>query len=167
VRPIALLLATLALAGCGSTGSTGEFGEVKLVMPARQTADDVGVYFATSRGYDEAEGVTLEPTRDQATADFRIAARPPANCVAVLAIVQPDKLVLCVDKFILSDDPDKVKAVAAALQRGYTQAQLEPDEAAAAMNISAADVEDAAPTWTAGASKFGALKPGPGRQPLY
>ena len=119
------------------------------------------------RGYDEAEGVTLEPTRDQATADFRITDKPPANCVAVLAIVQPDKLVLCVDKFILSDDPDKVKAVAAALQRGYTQAQLEPDEAAAAMNISADDVEDAAPTWTAGASTFGALKPGPGRKPLY
>jgi len=167
VRLTALLLATLALAGCGATGTTGEFGDVPLLLPPTASANDVSVYFAASRGFDEAEGVTLQPARD-GTADFRITAHPPANCVAVLAIVQPDKLVLCVDKFILGDDRDKVKAVAAALERGYTQAQLEPDEAAQAMpDLQATAVEDAAPTWTAGAKRFGQLKPGAGRDPLY
>jgi ABC-type nitrate/sulfonate/bicarbonate transport system substrate-binding protein len=167
VRLTALLLVTLALAGCGGAGSTGEFGEIPLLLPKTPSANDVGVYFAVSRTFDEAEGVTLQPQRDGA-ADFRITDRPGANCVAVLAIVQPDKLVLCVDKFILSDDRDKVKAVAAALARGYEQAQLEPDEAAQSMpGISATQVEDAAPTWTAGARRFGQLAPGPGRDPLY
>src|SRR5690349_17085387 len=104
VRPLTLLLATLVLAGCGATGSTGEFGEVPLRLPKTPSANDVGVYFASSRGFDEAEGVTLQPIRE-GTTDFRITDRPGANCVAVLAIVQPDRLVLCVDKFILSDDP--------------------------------------------------------------
>jgi len=90
-----------------------------------------------------------------------------AASVAVLAIVQPDKLVLCADRFTLSDERDKVRAVAAALERGYTQAQLEPDEAAQVMGIDATQVEDAAPSWTAGAKRFGELKPGPGRDPLY
>jgi hypothetical protein len=97
VRFIVLPL-ILLLAGCGATGSTGEFGEVKLALPPAASANDVGVFFASSRGYDEAEGVTLEPTRDQSTADFRITSRPPDGCVAVLAIVQPDKVVLCVDR---------------------------------------------------------------------
>jgi ABC-type nitrate/sulfonate/bicarbonate transport system substrate-binding protein len=167
VRLTAILLATLVLAGCGATGTTGEFGDVTLLLPAKPSADDVGVYFAVSRGFDEAEGVSLQPAR-RGTADFRITTDPPADCVAVLAIVQPDKRVLCVDKFILGDDRDKVKAVAAALARGYTQAQLEPDEAAQAMeHMDATRVEDAAPTWTAGAKRFGQLRPGPGRDPLY
>jgi len=165
-RTLPALLALL-LAGCGGTGTTGQFGEVPLVLPAKASANDVGVYFATARGYDEAEGVTLQPQRS-GRADFRITDKPPAGCVAVAAIVQPDKLVLCVDKFILSDERDKVQAVAAALSRGYEQAQLEPDEAAQAMQgMDATAVEDAAPTWTAGAEHFGQLKPGPGRDPLY
>jgi len=167
VRLAAILLTGLLLAGCGSTGSTGQFGEVKLVLPPTASADDVGVFFASSRGFDEAEGVTLEPVRDAETADFRITDKPPEGCIAVLAIVQPDKLVLCADKFTLSDERDKVRAVAAALERGYTQAQLEPDEAAAVMGIDATQVENAAPSWTAGAKRFGQLKPGPGRDPLY
>jgi len=81
--------------------------------------------------------------------------------------VQPDKLVLCVDQVILRDERPKVEAVAAALARGYTQAQLEPDEAAAAAQADPAAVENAAPTWTAGTKRFGELKPGPGRDPLY
>ena len=50
-----------------------------------------------------------------------------------MTIVRPDKLVLCVDPLILHDARDEVVAVVAALSRGYTQAQLEPDEAVATM----------------------------------
>ena len=159
------LIALLLLAGCGGVQGASQFGEVPIVLPRETTANEVGVYFAIARGYDEAEGVELRPA---AQGDFRITASPPNGCVAVMAIVQPDKLVLCVDRVILDEERDKVKAVAAALARGYTQAQLEPDEAAAAAaNTNASAVEDAAPTWTAGAKRFGELKPGPDRDPLY
>ena len=152
----------ILLAGCGAVQSSSQFGEIPIVVP--DGPDTVGVYFAIERGFDAAEGVELEPA---ATADFRITDRPPNGCTAVMAIVQPDKLVLCVDQVILAEEREKVEAVAAALERGYTQAQMEPNEAAAAANTDATAVEDAAPAWTAGAKRFGELKPGPGRQPLY
>jgi hypothetical protein len=65
-------------------------------------------------------------------------------------------------------------AVARALRRGYTQAQLEPDEAVAAMDGQvpgldrdqlSTELDEVAPTWTAGAPYFGALSAGPGRDP--
>src|SRR4051812_15207156 len=136
-------------------------------------ADDVGLYFATARAYDEAEGVELQPAR-KAAADFRLVAKPPPGCIAVMAVVPPDKLVLCVDEVILRDERDKVLAVVRALMRGYTQAQREPEEAVAAMSEEvpdvnserlARDLDDVLPTWTAGAKYFGALAPGPGRDP--
>jgi hypothetical protein len=155
------IAALLLLAGCGGVQGSSQFGEVPIVVPSGP--DAVGVAFAIQRGYDEAEGVELQPGD---SGDFRITDKPPQGCIAVLAIVQPDKLVLCVDEVILQDERAKVEAVAAALSRGYTQAQLEPDEAAAAANTDATAVEDAAPRWTAGVKRFGELKPGPGRDPI-
>jgi hypothetical protein len=67
-----------------------------------------------------------------------------------------------------------VLAVVRALRRGYTQAQLEPDEAVTAMTDALPDLDrvrlssqldDAAVTWTEGAPYFGELAPGPGRDP--
>jgi hypothetical protein len=67
-----------------------------------------------------------------------------------------------------------VLAVVRALTRGYTQAQLEPDEAVAAMagqvpgldrNRLSTQLDEVASTWTAGAPYFGALAAGPGRDP--
>jgi hypothetical protein len=168
VRVPALLLALIALAGCGS-GSGGEFGDVKLALPAAASANDIGVFFASARGYDEALGVTLQPVRS-GQADFRVVSRPAANCTAVMAIVRPDKLFLCVDPFILQDSRDEVVAVVRALSRGYTQAQMEPDAAVAAMpdvdsaKLSA-ELDAAAPTWTAGAPYFGQLAAGADRDP--
>ena len=100
----------LLLAGCGATQTASQFGEVKLVLPAQASANDAGVYFATARGYDEAEGVELQLSRE-GDADFRITSDPPKGCIAVMAIVQPDKLVLCVDEVILQDERDEVLAV--------------------------------------------------------
>ena len=150
------------MAGCGGVQSSSQFGEVPIVVP--DGPDTVGVYFAMERGFDEAEGVELEPAE---SGDFQITDRPPSGCVAVLAIVQPDKLVLCVDQVILAEERAKVEAVAAARERGYTQAPMETIEAAAAANADVTAVENAAPAWTAGATRFGELKPGPGREPLY
>jgi ABC-type nitrate/sulfonate/bicarbonate transport system substrate-binding protein len=172
VRCSALLLVLLALAGCGA-GSGGEFGDVKVALPAKVSANDLGVYLASARGYDEALGVTLQPQRG-GSADFRIVTRPARNCVAVMAVVRPAKLVLCVDPFILQDQREEVIAVVRALSRGYTQAQLEPDEAVAVMAQAvprasstklSAELDTAAATWTEGAPYFGALTPGPNRDP--
>jgi len=163
----------MLLAGCGGTQSTGEFGDVPIVLGDTPTADEAGVYLATERGYDTAEGVTLQPTRD-GNADFRLVASPPKGCIAVLAVVRPDKLVLCADEVILQDEREKVLAVVRALSRGYTQAQLEPTEAVAAMTTQlpglnrdelSTQLDTVAPTWTAGAPYFGELAAGPGRDP--
>ena len=166
-----MLLAVL-LAGCGGTASTSRFGEVPLRVASPPGANEAGVYFATARGYDDAEGVQLQLTSEPA--DLQLVGRPPEGCVAVLAIVRPEKLVLCADEVLLQDERDKVVAVARALRRGYLQAQLEPAEAVEAMvqqvpgldrDRLSSELDDAAPTWTAGAAFFGELAPGPARDP--
>ena len=154
------------MAGCGS-GTAGQFGDVNLVLPATPSANDVGAYFASARGYDEAEGVTLHLQRG-GDADFRLVAAPTKGCVEVMAIVRPDKLFLCVDGQILDEQRAEVLAVARTLTRGYTQAQIEPDEAVAATMADIAGLDEnaldaAAPTWTEGAPYFGQLAAGPDR----
>lgn len=171
--PALLLAAALALAGCGGIQSSSSFGDVPLVLGDTPSADEAGVFLATSRGYDEAEGVTLKVARS-GNADFRLVSAPPRGCVVVMAVVRPAKLVLCVDEVILQDQRPEVLAVVRALSRGYTQAQLEPDEAVTAMDGEvpgldrdqlSTELDKAAPTWTAGAPYFGALAAGPGRDP--
>jgi ABC-type nitrate/sulfonate/bicarbonate transport system substrate-binding protein len=173
VRISAVLVLALLLAGCGGTQSTSSFGDVPLVLGDTPGADEAGVFLALERGYDAAEGVTLEVARE-GNADLRLVASPPAGCVAVLAVVRPAKLVLCADEITLQDERPKVLAVVRALTRGYTQAQMEPEEAVAAMagqlpgldrDQLSAQLDEAAPTWTAGARYFGELSAGPGRDP--
>ena len=140
---LALIPLLLLFAGCGATQTASSFGEVKLVLPAQVSANDAAVYFATSRTYDEGEGTELLLSKE-GDADFRITSYPPEGCVTVMAIVPPDKLVLCVDEVILQDDRERVLAVGRALQRGYTQAQLEPDEAISAMTSQIEGADQAA-----------------------
>ncbi len=106
--------------------------------------------------------------------DFRLVTSPPARCVAVMAVVRPSKLVLCADEITLQDERPKVLAVVRALTRGYLQAQLEPDEAVAAMDGQvpglshdqlSTELDAAASSWTAGAAYFGELSAGPGVDP--
>lgn len=164
-------LLALIFAACGSTQTASQFGEVPLLLDAPSGADEAGIYFATYRTYDEGEGVELLVSTD-GDADFRITDAPPQGCTTVMAIVPPDKLVLCVDEVVLQDDRAKVLAVVRALQRGYTQAQKEPEEALSAITAQvpdadrealAAQLDDAAPAWTAGQPYFGAIERGPGR----
>jgi hypothetical protein len=166
-------LTTVALAGCGGVQGSSQFGDVPIVLADKPSADEAGVYLATARGYDTAEGVTLEVARS-GTADFRLVTTPPEGCIAVMAIVRPAKLVLCADEITLQDERPKVLAVVRALTRGYTQSQLEPDEAVAAMNGQvpglthdqlSTELDAVAPTWTAGAAYFGELSAGPGVDP--
>jgi ABC-type nitrate/sulfonate/bicarbonate transport system substrate-binding protein len=173
VRSAALFITALALAACGGVQSSSQFGDVALVLQDKPSADEAGVYLATARGFDEAEGVTFKLARS-GDADFRLVTTPPEGCVTVMAIVRPTKLVLCADEITLQDERPKVLAVVRALTRGYTQAQLEPDEAVAAMHGQvpglshdqlSSELDAVAPTWTAGAKFFGELTAGPGRDP--
>lgn len=173
MRISAVLLLALLLSSCGGTQSISQFGDVPLVLGSEPGADEAGIFLATQRGYDTGEGVTLLVERSGA-ADFRVLSKPPAGCVTVLAIVRPDKLVLCVDEVILQDERPKVVAVARALARGYIQAQREPESAVNAMIEQnpeldrvrlSTQLDTAAATWTAGAEYFGALTRGPGRDP--
>ena len=167
------MIAALALAGCGGVQSSSSFGDVALVLGDTPSADEAGVFLATARGYDAAEGVTLDVTRS-GDADFRLVTTPPPGCVVVMPVVRPTELVLCADEITLQDERPKVLAVVRALSRGYTQAQLEPDAAVSAMDGQvpgldrdqlSTELDKVASTWTAGAPYFGALSAGPGRDP--
>jgi hypothetical protein len=171
VRSSAFLLVALALAGCGGIQSSSSFGDVPLVLGDTPSANEAGVFLATARGYDEAEGVTLKVARG-GEGDFRLVTTPPRGCVVVMAVVRPDKLVLCVDEVILQDERPEVLAVVRALSRGYTQAQMEPDEAVSAMDGQvpgldrdqlSTELDKVASTWTAGAPYFGEISSGQGR----
>ena len=66
----ALLLVALALAGCGGTsGSDRPDQSVSLLLDFTPNAVHSGIYMATQRGYDEAEGVTLKVRAPGASTD--------------------------------------------------------------------------------------------------
>jgi ABC-type nitrate/sulfonate/bicarbonate transport system substrate-binding protein len=166
------VLAVGLLAGCGGGAGSGEFGDVTLALDSPPNANDVGVYLASARGYDEAEGITLRIV-SSGPSDFSLqsdaALRRSRDLVGVMAIVPPAKLVLCVPKETLSGQRDMVAAAVRALQRGYQQAQLEPDEAVQAMaqaiptlntQAIAAQLDEDAPAWSQDTPYFGALPAG-------
>jgi ABC-type nitrate/sulfonate/bicarbonate transport system substrate-binding protein len=162
----------MVLAACGGERSTGAFGDVTVALDSAPDANDVGFYLAQARGYDEAEGVTFK-VGDRSRADLVLmtdaALKRARDYVGVMAIVQPAKLVLAVRRDTLDDERGMVAASVRALQRGYQQAQIEPDEAVQAMAAQvpkldttavAAQLDRVAPTWSAGAPFLGALPAG-------
>jgi ABC-type nitrate/sulfonate/bicarbonate transport system substrate-binding protein len=168
---LAVLLLVTAIAGCGGARSTGSFGDVTVAVDSPPGANDVGVYLAQARGFDEAEGVSLKVAGDRP--DLRLMSdaelRRSPDWVGVMAIVQPAKLVLAVRRDTLEEDRGMVAASVRALQRGYLQAQLEPEEAVQAMAAQVpgldspavlAELDSAAPSWSAGAPFLGALPAG-------
>jgi ABC-type nitrate/sulfonate/bicarbonate transport system substrate-binding protein len=72
-RPIAILCAlALALAGCGSSGGGSEDRpneDASLLLDFTPNAVHAGIYVATGRGYDEAEGVNLDVRAPGASTD--------------------------------------------------------------------------------------------------
>ena len=78
------------------------------------------------------------------------------------------ELVLCVTRPTLEDRRPAVSATIRALQRGYTEAQVDPESAVAAMLSAepdlrqpelAAQLDAVAPAFTAGAAVYGQLRP--------
>jgi ABC-type nitrate/sulfonate/bicarbonate transport system substrate-binding protein len=172
VRCFAVLLLVAALAGCGGARSTGSFGDVTVALGSPPDANDVGAYLAQARGFDEAEGVSFK-LAPGSEGDLRLMSdaqlRRAGEWVGVMAIVQPAKLVLAVRRDTLDEDRGLVAASVRALQRGYLQAQLEPEEAVQAMAAQVPGLDSAAvlsaldraaPSWSSGAPFLGALPAG-------
>jgi len=105
---LALLLLTFTAAGCGSTGGEDRPGtEATLLLDFTPNAVHSGLYMATERGYDDAEGVELEIRKPGASTDalkllqagkadmaildihdLGLARQGGADIVAVMAFVQ-------------------------------------------------------------------------------
>jgi ABC-type nitrate/sulfonate/bicarbonate transport system substrate-binding protein len=172
VRWWAILTLAAVLAGCGGARSTGSFGDVTVALGSAPDANDIGVYLAQARGYDEAEGVSFKLAsggRAELSLLSDAALRRSPELVGVMAIVQPSALVLSVRRDTLREDRGMVQAAVRALQRGYLQAQIEPEEAVQAMASQVPELDTAAvsaqldrvsPTWSAGAPFLGALPAG-------
>jgi putative hydroxymethylpyrimidine transport system substrate-binding protein len=108
LKRILLLGALLALAGCGgSSGTDRPNQEASLLLDFTPNGVHAGIYVATSRGYDEAEGVTLDVQAPSASTDalrllqggradmaildihdLGLARQEGADVVGVMAIVQ-------------------------------------------------------------------------------
>ena len=282
-----LLVALLALSGCGTTGGERPNETATLLLDFTPNAVHAGIYVASSRGFDEAEGVKLQIRKPSASTDalkllqggradlaildihdLGIAREKGRDLVSVMALVQrplaavlaqpsirtpkdlegkragvtglpsdsavlrsvvrgaggdPDRvrettigfeavkallarrvagatafwnvegvalkekrpamrefrvddfgapsypeLVLTVTRETLEDHPSLVKAAIRALQRGYGEAQTDPESAVATMvaeepeldaDALAAEFDAVAPAFTAGARDFGQLRP--------
>jgi ABC-type nitrate/sulfonate/bicarbonate transport system substrate-binding protein len=151
-----LLAAAIVLAGCGGGGSADSPRDAALALDGRPGAVYAGLYLASQRGFDSAEGTKL---------DIRFAADPARallggraqlavvaldrfvharGLVAVMALVErplrprrgePDApgLVLAVTREELTDDAGTVRAAVRALQRGYREASIDPESAVTAL----------------------------------
>jgi putative hydroxymethylpyrimidine transport system substrate-binding protein len=64
-----LLVALLALAGCGTTGGERPNETATLLLDFTPNAVHAGIYVASSRGFDEAEGVKLQIRKPSASTD--------------------------------------------------------------------------------------------------
>jgi ABC-type nitrate/sulfonate/bicarbonate transport system substrate-binding protein len=286
LKPIFLVVCAL-LAGCGgTTGSDRPNQEASLLLDFTPNGVHAGIYLATSRGYDDAEGVMLEVRAPSASTDalrllqggradmaildihdLGLARQEGADVVGVMALVQtplaavlaqpeidrpgdlegkragvtglpsdvavlrsvvagdggdPDKvrtttigfeavkallagrvagatafwnvegvalraerpgmqefrvddfgaptypeLVLCATRETLDEKRPVIEATIRALQRGYTQAQNDPESAVTALldadsgldrAAAQAQVDAVSPAWTAGARAYGELR---------
>ena len=79
------------------------------------------------------------------------------------------ELVLCVTRRTLEEDRNVIEATIRALQRGYTQAQVDPESAVGALvdadsgldrEAATAQLDAVAPAFTAGARAYGQLREG-------
>jgi ABC-type nitrate/sulfonate/bicarbonate transport system substrate-binding protein len=291
-RALALLVALLLLAGCSGAGSDRPNREASLLLDFTPNGVHAGIYLATSRGFDDAEGVQLEVRAPGASTDalrqlqggradmaildihdLGLARQEGADIVGVMAVVQrplasvlaqpdvarprdlegrragvtglpsdvavlrsvvagdggdPDRvrtttigfeavrtllagrvdgatafwnvegvalkerrpemqefrvddfgapaypeLVLCVSRRTLEEDRSVVEATIRALQRGYTQAQVDPESAVSALleaepglerEAAQAQLDAVSPAFTAGARAFGELRERPLRE---
>jgi putative hydroxymethylpyrimidine transport system substrate-binding protein len=107
LRTILLLLACALAAGCGGNGSDRPNREATLLLDFTPNGVHAGIYLATARGYDDAEGVQLQVRAPSASTDalrllqggradmaildihdLGLARQEDADIVGVMALVQ-------------------------------------------------------------------------------
>jgi ABC-type nitrate/sulfonate/bicarbonate transport system substrate-binding protein len=182
---VLLLAVVLALAGCGGREADRVDATETLLLDTQPRAVHAGAYLARARGYDQAEGVRLQIRKPGGSAGalellrtgrvnlavMRPSEQPAAtgrgdDIVGVMAVVQRPLLALVVTRDTLTDHSAEVRAVIRTLQRGYVEAQVDPESAVSALVDAeegldrarvAADLDAIGPSLTAGARVYGAL----------
>lgn len=142
--PLALL-ACAALCGCGfAGGSDRPDATATLLLDAPPSGVDAGIFSATRRGYDEAEGVHLRvrtsrhPVRELRAGGAAFAVVHPRDLghdlLAVLALTQTSDgapgLVLAATRETVDTDATLVGATVRAIARGYRFTLSDPESSA-------------------------------------
>ena len=136
----------------------GDFEEVELARTSK-AAEALGAGRVEAAVVDSiAEGVPLRSRRR----DLRELS-PQANGVPA----HPE-LVMVITRATLDEKANVIRALIRALQRGYREAQVDPESAATALTargaredraLLLAQLDAVAPMWTAGAGAYGRLRP--------
>lgn len=178
MRRILLVALALTVSGCGAAaGSARPDGDVTLLLGTRPAGIHAGIYLAMERGYDEAEGIDLTVRRSGRPLSLlrnrrvfaAILDKPRPGTVCVMAITQlprPGHFV-CVLDTELEDRRPTALALVRTLQRGYTEANADPESAVQAIlsrapgldqSALAAELDRVAASFTAGVPAFGYLR---------
>jgi ABC-type nitrate/sulfonate/bicarbonate transport system substrate-binding protein len=137
VRAILSLGVVLALAGCGGVSSSSQpDADATLALGGPPSALHVGVFLALERGFDETEGVDLRLRRGgdpvallrNGRVQAAILGGPASGVVCVMEFL-PGGPYLCVTRTALEDRRSEVSALVRALQRGYSEAAIDPESA--------------------------------------
>jgi ABC-type nitrate/sulfonate/bicarbonate transport system substrate-binding protein len=174
-----LVLVALGLAGCGVSGASVSDDDVTLLLGTRPAGVHAGIYLAVDRGFDEAEGINLGVRRRGDAGPLLRSGRiqaavldaPLPGTACVMAITQQPRPghFVCVSKTELEDSPADVEALIRTLQRGYTEAEADPESAVEAMlaragglhaAVLAAELSRVSPSFEAGVPAFGFLRRG-------
>lgn len=180
-RMLCSMAGAVALAGCGAGGGPGAGdADVTLLLGARPAGLHAGIYLAAQRGFDEAEGIRLSIRRSGdavrllrsgrvSAALFDAAEVAGAPVVCVMALTQtprPDHFV-CVTPTTLADHRPQVEALVRTLQRGYSEAEIDPESAVQAVLAGAggldrvtvaAQLDAVSAAFEAGVPAFGYLR---------
>lgn len=173
------VLVFAGLTGCGVSGGGNVSADFTLLLDARPSGLHAGIYLAAERGYDAAEGLQLEirPRGDAAQLLRRgrvqaaILGAPLPGTVCVMAITQEPRPghFVCVTRTELEDSRADVAALVRVLQRGYTEAEVDPESAVQAMvsrldnpdqQALAAQLDAVSASFEAGVPAFGFLRRG-------
>jgi ABC-type nitrate/sulfonate/bicarbonate transport system substrate-binding protein len=173
-------LVAVSLCGCGGVGgSDSSDADLTLLLGARPQGVHAGIFLAVERGYDEAEGIELTIRRSGDARRLLRAGRvqaaildaPVPGTVCVMAITQQPRPghFVCVSRTELEDRRSDVEALVRTLQRGYGEAEVDPESAVQAMLTRAggldqrtltAQLSAVSASFEAGVPAFGFLRRG-------
>lgn len=176
MKRILLVVVALTLSGCGGAAPGRVDDDVTLLLGAPPAGVHAGIFMASERAFDEAEGLDLQIRRSgdarRLLRNRRVFAavldRPLPQTTCVMAITQqprPGNFV-CVLATEVTDRRATVAALVRTLQRGYTETAADPESALQAILTAApgrdraalaAQLDAVSPSFTAGVPAIGFL----------